>query len=152
EPALGWPPGTFLAAYTGNREEADHLAIESSQIGKILLEVLESAGTWKGTASDLLQSLEQQAGLLEKSQKPKGWPGNARGLSGALKGISPHLRKIGWECSFQRDDSASRRRMIDFRKVPGFCVRSVLSVQDGANSEEICRVIRTQTDAITGNW
>jgi hypothetical protein len=152
EPAMGWPPGTFLAAYTGNREEADHLAIESSHIGKPLLEILESAGVWEGTASELLRDLEQRAGLLEKGQKPKGWPGNARALSGSVKRVAPHLRKIGWECSFNRDDSASRHRKIAFRRMPGFCVQSVPSVQDTANSREINGSVRTQMDTSTDDW
>src|SRR5204863_7077444 len=103
EPGLGWRAGTFLAAYTGNREEADLLAIESSEVGKTLLEMLEVVQEWTGTSAELLNDLENRAGLLEKKQKPKGWPGNPRAVSGSLKRLAPHLRKLGWECTWDRE-------------------------------------------------
>jgi hypothetical protein len=152
EAGLGWPKGTFLGAYTGNREEADHLAIESSEIGKMLLEMLEEEQEWTGTSTELLNDLESRAGLLEKKQKPKGWPGNPRALSGSLKRLAPHLRKLGWECTWDRELSAGRRRNIDIRRKAGFCVHTVRSVQEGPDPGEINGSVRTQTDANADSW
>ena len=149
ESALGWPPGTFLSAYTGNREEADHLAIEASVIGKVLLELLEATSEWEGPAAELLQCLEQRAGLTEKRQKPKEWPRNPRSLSGALRGIAPHLRKTGWDCEFTRSEGSGRRRKIILRRSAQICVQTVRTVPEPANSEEMSELVRTQMDA---NW
>jgi len=47
ERALGWEPGTFLAAYGENRESANEVAIESSPVGLPLLELLQDRGRWR---------------------------------------------------------------------------------------------------------
>jgi hypothetical protein len=141
-----------LAAYAGNREEADYLAVESSQVGKLLLEMLQGSEGWEGTATALLSELERCAGIAEGKPKPKGWPGNARALSGQVKRVAPHLRKLGWECTDSREPNSSRRRLIAIRQIPGTCVHSVHSVQAIADSQGIVESARTQPDANGGQW
>jgi hypothetical protein len=137
ESALGWEPGTFMAAYSDNRDEADHLAVESSIIGKALVELLAQFGEWESTPAELLSELEQRAGLAdEKKRKPKGWPGNARALSGAIRRICPHLRKIGFEVEDWRDNTAKRSRKITIRRVGESSVRSVRGVQTPGISDD----------------
>ena len=59
EPALGWPPGTFLTAYSDNRAEANELTLEASPIVPALRELADDGFT--GTATDLLSVLAEKA-------------------------------------------------------------------------------------------
>lgn len=111
ESGLGWAPGRFLMAYHGNRESANELAIDSTVIGRPLLEHLESNGGWTGTSSELLHILESRAS--DQAKRQTGWPKNPRALSGQLKRLSPNLRASGWSADFGRN---AKRREWTFQR------------------------------------
>lgn len=62
EQALGWPKGTFMSAYAGNRASANDVALEASPVARPLIEMLDEQGEWVGTSSDLLEPLEARVG------------------------------------------------------------------------------------------
>ncbi|MCC6493488.1 MAG: hypothetical protein IT424_10750 [Pirellulales bacterium] len=105
EKAIGWEHGDFIAAYQGNRNSANDLAIESSPVGQPLLEFVETNQGWDGSASELLNAIEQR--VSEQIKRHNGWPKNGRSLAGHLKRLSPNLRLTGWEVEYHRE--ASRR-------------------------------------------
>ena len=100
EPAFGVTSQTFLGAYSGNQESANELAIESSPIAAPLLEILEPKSHWRGTASALLENLEDVAD--DAVTRRKDWPKRANILSGHLRRIAPNLRKMGVQIEFDR--------------------------------------------------
>ena len=115
ESALGWSKGTFMAAYNGNRQSANDLALESSTIGRPLLDLLGNRGEWSGTASELLETLETR--VSDPAKRQKSWPKNGRSVAGHLKRLAPNLRAAGWEVEYQRQASQrlwSIRRLTDF--------------------------------------
>jgi len=95
ERALGLADGAFLAAYQGNRQGANELAIECSPVAGALLGLFESSPTWTGTASDLLGALEEKAD--ERTRRQPGWPKGPRALAGIIKRLAPNLRRMGIE-------------------------------------------------------
>lgn len=103
EKALGWEHGDFMTAYRGNRDSANDLAIESSSVGQPLLEYLETNLGWDGSASELLDALEQR--VSEQVKRHNAWPKNGRSLAGQLKRLSPNLRQAGWEIEYRRESS-----------------------------------------------
>lgn len=83
ETAIGWEGNRFLDAYQGNRQDANATAIEASEIGQPLLDYLQAHGAFAGTATDLLEALDQEAdeGTRKQRQaKNSGWPKSARGI------------------------------------------------------------------------
>ncbi len=100
EASLGWPAGTFMAAYAGNRASANEVALEASIIAKPLLELLAEQGSWSGSASELLTILEERVG--EHVKRQHGWPKNPRSMSGHLNRLSPNLRAAGWDVDHGR--------------------------------------------------
>lgn len=112
ETGLGWAPGTFLAAYQGNRASANDLALESSPVARPVLDILEDRDGWSGTASELLQTMESK--VSEQVRRQNSWPKNARSLSGQIKRLSPNLRSAGWDTEFVRQ---SNRRVWIFQRV-----------------------------------
>lgn len=128
EPALGIADGAFMAAYKGNRDDANVLAIDGSLIGKLVIDIA-TPGPWQGTASDLLAELDLRAGHKPDKGRPKGWPRNAKAVSGEIKRLAPNLRRAGIEVEDWREPDRKRTRMIKLRTEVDSCVRSVQCVQ-----------------------
>ncbi len=113
EPALGWPAGSFLKAYTGNRDAIHEIVLDAAVIVPPTRTLLES-GEFMGTATELLDRL---AGIVgESATRRKGWPGNATSLSRELARIAPNLRSVGIEVEKRRESHG--RRLIVIRPIP----------------------------------
>lgn len=111
EPAFGWTAGTFMKAYTNNREEANLLTIEASSIGLPLLNLKPEKGKWQGTASQLLTCLERNNPI---ESRRTGWPKTAHHLSGQLNRLSTNLRAVGIRIS--RGSPYKRSIIIDWER------------------------------------
>lgn len=98
EPALPWPPGTFLKTYGANRADAVDMALDASPAIPPLREFLEQATSWCGTCQELLDNLNRT--VSEQQKKSKQWPASARALSGILRRLAPCLRAIGVHVEF----------------------------------------------------
>jgi len=105
ETAFGSPEGTFVAAYTPNRESANELALDASVVARPLLDLLEAKGEWSGSSVELLKMLGER--VDDQTRKFPGWPKNARGLIGQLKRLGPNLRAAGW---VMEQDRSSKKR------------------------------------------
>jgi hypothetical protein len=117
EQALGWPAGTFMAAYTENRSSANDTAMEASIVGTVIVEFMADRPAWEGTSADLLAALEAKGG--EKVQRRQDWPKSPRKLSGDLRRVAPNLRRAGMDIRFERGTGKDRKRMIRLAKVDG---------------------------------
>jgi hypothetical protein len=89
-----WPAGTFMAAYSGNRDEAIGMAVE----GDVVMAAIRTMMTgrreeWVGTSSELLALLTSAVG--ESICRSKLWPQTPEALRGRLKRAAPVLRQIG---------------------------------------------------------
>ena len=126
ESALPWSEGSFLRAYSSNREESVDLAVESDVVATALLALLHRQGDWRGTATELLAELGSYA--TEAVLRSRAWPKTARPLSGRLRRAAPFLRTVGVEINFQRESGSKSRRLIQVRKSPDSCVATVATV------------------------
>jgi hypothetical protein len=117
ESALGWERGAFIRAYERNRDEASILAIEVAVVGPALLRLLGRVPVWRGTAGDLLQTLEREAPYDER--KRRRWPFSPRGMAGALRRLAPNLRAAGYLVQFTGEGTGNdRKRMIEICRAP----------------------------------
>jgi hypothetical protein len=114
ETALGWEPGAFMAAYTGNRGEANDLALDSSPIAGLLRDLADD-GPWEGTCADLLTRLTQAADVKLTGQKV--WPKDAAALGRQLARLKPNLRRAGITVETWRETSRQRRRMVRIARI-----------------------------------
>ncbi|MDA8204261.1 MAG: hypothetical protein M0Z49_16195 [Chloroflexi bacterium] len=96
---LGWPDGSFLKAYMGNRQAAHELGLDASPLVIPLRSLLDEIEPWEGTAAGLLDALEVRAG--ERTDR-RGWPRDARGVASDLRRLAPDLRAVGIEVTFVR--------------------------------------------------
>ena len=114
EAALGWEPGAFMDAYTGNRAEATESALEADPVAITVREFMEDRDEWTGTAGELWEALNQLVG--EGIKHTKAWPGAPNALSGRLKRLAPALRGIGIEYEDARLPGGERKRAKRLRK------------------------------------
>jgi hypothetical protein len=117
EPAL-WSPGTFWAAYCGNRNEAVESVIDADAIAASVRMLMGSRSAWTGTASDLLAELGAVAD--ERVAKSKSWPDSPKALAGRLRRAATFLRNVGIEITFERDKGRARTRTINITNT-AFC-------------------------------
>lgn len=119
ERSLGWAPGTFAKAYAENREDHHHLALESSQVGSKLRELVALHGDWEGTISDLLAALNETfpKSAAGKPIVPEKWPKTARGLTGSIRRIAPSLRAVGINAVDGGREPGTGRRLVTIRQV-----------------------------------
>jgi hypothetical protein len=129
EPVLGWPSGSFLEAYTGNRGAVVEQSLEADQVAVAVRLLMAERDSWEGNASVLLETLE--ALIPESTKRSKVWPKAAHILSNRLKRASTFLRKVGLEVEF----SKSGDRKITIRKGGEKSVQSAQSAQGQEESE-----------------
>ena len=135
-----WKPGTFIAAYSRNVDEAVEDVIEADPVASAVRQFAASRSAWTGTASALLRCLEQ---ITEPSdRRGSGWPTTARALSGRLRRAATPLRKLGIEIAFERHGHA-RTRTIAIVKGQGPSASSAPSAGSTARGG---RQLRPSTD------
>jgi hypothetical protein len=119
ETSFGWKDGTFLAAYMRNRADAQAIAIESSAVGQPVMALMESRETWQGSAGELLDLLESSH-TAPGTRERKDWPKTPKGLTDALKRITPTLRAfgIGLEIGKRKSGGKRERQVILTRLKP----------------------------------
>ncbi|MCY3887042.1 MAG: hypothetical protein OXG19_04985 [Chloroflexi bacterium] len=146
-----WPPGTFVSAYSGNRDAAVDRAIDADPVAAAVRALMTKETTWTGTATELLDTLARAAG--EYIAKSKVWPGNARALSGRLDRVAPFLREIGIGIDRSRRGQAGTRiiRITKTTNTPGpendgpeLPVASVASAPQGTSRSEMALEVGTQ--------
>jgi hypothetical protein len=93
EPAL-WEEGSFLAAYTENRGDANESLIAADPVANAVSDLMATMPDWgPDTATELLRALTVLA--PEKVTKSRAWPADATRLSGKLRRAAPALREAG---------------------------------------------------------
>ncbi|WP_246737283.1 hypothetical protein [Nordella sp. HKS 07] len=102
-----WAAGTFWSAYCGNRDAAVEGVIEADPIAAALRAMMVAQTEWTGTASELLEALDQKAGA--RVANSKAWPSSPQALAGRVRRAAAFLRKIGIEISLGRDGRARTR-------------------------------------------
>ena len=106
EPALGWQPWLFLKTYNSNRKGAVEKAIEVDLIASSIRVLMDGRGVWEGTATDLLDDLEEVTD--ERTRKAKAWPKTPVWLSRKMKRSVTFLRAVGIEVVFPGDKDKPR--------------------------------------------
>ena len=96
---LGWESGAFIAAYGRMRNDTSGALIEASPIAQTVLKFAEDEGRFVGTADELLQRLNK---MVDKEDRPKGWPTTARALADALRRMAPPAYAAGVSLEFKR--------------------------------------------------
>ncbi len=91
-PVLGFQPNDFIDAYQANQDAGLRIGLDSSPVGRALVAFMDGRHEWRGTASELLESLGNVDGVDHRSKQ---WPRTPRALSASLTRLGPALRSVG---------------------------------------------------------
>ena len=91
-----------LGYYLDSMVHLDRDIVEGDQFAAAVLAFANLKGSWKGTASDLLELLTP----APPEKPPKGWPSTARALGGHLRRIARALASQGIDVTFARSEGA----------------------------------------------
>lgn len=133
EQGLGFRSGTFIKAYTRNRQDANALALEASPVAGELWKLVKAKGQWEGIAKELLGELNSELddAARQKMERQDIWPKNPRALSNILRRLAPNLRAVGVEITFKK-----KNRAIHLEQGSNFASPSSPSVSSEASSLE----------------
>lgn len=95
-------PGPFLDVYRRNIAQANRVAVESCPVASGVVKLASNLDNWSGTATQLLEALEQEGYVSERTIASQGWPKNAKWLSDRLRKAKPALEKLGVRVEFDR--------------------------------------------------
>ena len=111
EDSLGWPAGTYIAAYSRQQHEAVEVQLDGDAVVQALRKLMKNRDKWEGTSTELLETLVPYA---PDTSREAGWPRAARGLSVRLERLAPDLRRTGLDVSRHHDGT---RRVVVLRSV-----------------------------------
>ena len=111
---LGWPAGTFLSDYDGNRQESTATQLEDSLVANVLLRNAYRFDGWTGTASELLSLLTR--GVSKRVASSSRWPKTPGHLTNELRRIAPQLRMHGISITYERN---REKRLLTLKSTIG---------------------------------
>lgn len=107
----GW---ATLDAYLATSANVATDALEGDPFGRAVAALADKAGTWTGTAAQLLEQLSHGDG-----PRPPTWPKDATRASGRIKRLAPLLRSIGITVDdTQRSQDRHRQRLLVLSRAP----------------------------------
>jgi len=102
-------PQGFMNAYKAGTDNAVIHAVEASAFASAILRLVEQRGKWSGTATELLNELDDK--VDDRTRKSRGWPQTSRAVKNAVARAAPNLRVVGVECAHKK--SGSRTIYLD---------------------------------------
>lgn len=97
EAGLGWQPGTFMKAYSENRDHTMKAAFESDIVARAIANWIRAERPddgFEGTATELLAALDKT--VDETVRRRRSWPANPGVMGAALRRAKPLLEPHGF--------------------------------------------------------
>jgi Domain of unknown function (DUF3854) len=113
EKALGLDQGEFMSVFNDSRELSRQVVIESSPVGEAIIRLMEHRKAWEpwqGTASELLNQLEQHTD--EATYRSRYFPKTANVLKRQLNRLAPDLKALGMDVREARIGKAGTRQIV----------------------------------------
>jgi hypothetical protein len=106
-------PGEFMSVFNDSRELSRQVVIESSPVGEAIIRLMENRKAWEpwqGTASELLNELEQHTD--EATYRSRYFPKTANVLKRQLNRLAPDLKALGIDVREARLGKAGTRTIV----------------------------------------
>ncbi len=112
--ALGYQDQDFLDAYYANINTQSEAAIDASPVGMTITSFMRDRDNWVGTASELLERLDEEAKKLKIDTKLRHWPKEPSWLVRRINLIHPNLVEQGIKII---NDTDSRPKQLIIQKI-----------------------------------
>lgn len=143
--ALGYSAADFIAAYERNIGVQTQAAIDESDVAQCVVALMEreEGCPWEGTATALLEALNNIA-LDEKiNTKDPAWPKQGSSLSKRIRSILSNLRDVGIHVSFPPRDCRSRKVLIEKvgKKPPSLATTEIVPTESQEAGDGIRKTV-----------
>jgi putative DNA primase/helicase len=112
EPAMTFPPGTFLEAMMANREASAAQTFSQDPVGSALLDLMAEIHIFEGDVREVSNKLAKGAPISRED-----WPKNERGMANRLRRLISGAKAIGIEVTELRADSKTRRKRFRIERI-----------------------------------
>jgi hypothetical protein len=109
------PDGLFMDTYYENIELQTEEILDTSLVASTILKFMEGRKEWIGTATELLEQLDQIVG--DKLSKNKYWPKTASVLSRRINEVKTNLREVSIFIKDGEQDPVTRVKTIVITKI-----------------------------------
>jgi len=104
-----WEKGTFMRAHDATKADLLEDLIEADPVARAVRRFTDGLEEWSGTATELLNALnEQEADIVKESDV---WPKSANTLGGMLREAAPNLRSVGIDVKRDRTGRKGTRKI-----------------------------------------
>ncbi len=131
-----------LPLYLAQHGRIANDVIEADPFGAAVLSFAEVAGTWSGSATQLLARIKPP----DPEKLPPGWPKATNALSCKLKRLAAPLRAVGVDVKFARSTTRDRSKTITIQRVAVPTVQIVRSSADAGFGQAAADPRRTVAD------
>lgn len=133
----------FMRAYRKNIAGAAEEAVTGDIVGAAIAEFMSDKDEWQGTATELLEALNE---LPSVNEKDKSWPKRPHTLTRKLNKIKSALADYGIQLEEFRDGTLARTRLLKLIK------KSVQNVQSVQEAPEALKYEDSSLDAFMDAW
>ena len=130
--ALGHTKEEFLNAYQNNIIRQTEMLLNENIVATAIITFMEDKEEWRGTPTQLLESLSSHAMLSGIDMREKYWPKGANVLSKRLNELSTPLKQMGYLVTI---DTNGIERYIHIQKTEK-AVPTKNSLSDGINKPD----------------
>jgi hypothetical protein len=114
ETGLGFETGSFQHAYNAFKAGAVRDSLNDDPVAVALEEFMKDRDQWKGSATELLNALEELT--PDKVKQSRDWPKAANKLKNPLNRLGSFLRRVGIDVSLGTREGHQSNRIIRITK------------------------------------
>lgn len=114
EDGLRLTAGSFMNAYTRNRDNVNETALEALPLADTVKAFCDKNDDFEGTMKEFLAELNKIAD--DETKKNKEYPKSERGLRSKLERINPNLRAIGIDIKFLGKSDKGRLLKLEYSR------------------------------------
>lgn len=122
----------FLKAYRKNIADAVEEAVTNDVVGAAIVEFMDGKDEWQGTATELLEALNE---LPSVNEKDKAWPKRPNTLARRLNRIKSALADYGIRLEEYREPGFDRTRLLKISKNIVLTVPTVLKTPEAPKNK-----------------
>jgi hypothetical protein len=132
--ALGYTKEVFLSAYQVNTSRQVEMLLSENSVATAIFSLMENVGEWKGTCTELLKQLTDNAYFGNVDIYEKYWPKGAGALSRRLNELRTPLKQLGYEITIT---TSGTTRSVRIQKITSNTPEEKVSVQGNLLADDI---------------
>lgn len=145
--AMGYTQEDFTTAYYENIDNQHNEAIQENPVAIAVIALMEKSQKWEGSASELLDQLNEIAEVEKLDFKGRGWPKAPNSLSRRLNEAKTNLSEIG--ITIDSEKISNGRRNVKIEKLDKNIVKAISNDEENLIRQVFGENIKISTEPIS---